>query len=252
MIKTNGHGFTIIEVMLFLAVTACLVAGVLVGISTPIRNQQYRDSVYSLQSFLQQQYSEVNNVYHDSNTGLAGCTSTSYKGQSKCVILGRYIRSKTEGGITKQLLVSTVIGTIPAVSAQLDDVAIFQKGSSSGGYSVRVSSIDTDTFIYDLEWGTKMIKLKAATGHPDFSMLILRSPSSGVIRSFIDSDSVISDDKIRDKLVGDSHLKEQLVICTDPESGSLPKRAVKVNANSSTVSGVELLTDEDSKAEKCY
>ncbi|HEU4715394.1 MAG TPA: prepilin-type N-terminal cleavage/methylation domain-containing protein, partial [Candidatus Saccharimonadales bacterium] len=59
------NGFTIIEVMLFLAITGMLAAAILVGSGVAIGQQRYRDSVSSLQSYIQQQYNKVINVTND-------------------------------------------------------------------------------------------------------------------------------------------------------------------------------------------
>jgi len=62
--KTQG-GFTVIEVMLFLAVTGLLAVGILVGSGVAIGQQRYRDSVNTLKSYIQQQYSEVTSVINN-------------------------------------------------------------------------------------------------------------------------------------------------------------------------------------------
>ncbi|MEP6710564.1 MAG: prepilin-type N-terminal cleavage/methylation domain-containing protein, partial [Candidatus Saccharibacteria bacterium] len=57
---TQRHpGFTIIEVMLFLAISGALAVGILIGSNVAITSQRYRDSLNSLQSLLQQQYNQT-------------------------------------------------------------------------------------------------------------------------------------------------------------------------------------------------
>src|SRR5665811_997144 len=98
---SNQAGFTIIETMLFLGITALLIMGLLVGIGTSINIQRYRDSVSSLQSVLQQQFSEVSNVSNDSlSNACYGDNSTNNpRGQSNCVILGRLITTTTDSHV---------------------------------------------------------------------------------------------------------------------------------------------------------
>ena len=91
-------GFTIIEVTLFLAVSGFFAISLLVGASTAVQRQQYRDSVQSFANYLRSQYSQVINVENDRNFGKCpiGGGDTN-RGQSECVILGRYIETAADG-----------------------------------------------------------------------------------------------------------------------------------------------------------
>lgn len=55
----SKQGFTVIEVMLFLALSGMLLIGVLSGVYASIATQRYNDSVRSFAEFLRQTYSEV-------------------------------------------------------------------------------------------------------------------------------------------------------------------------------------------------
>lgn len=57
--KNAKSGFTVIEVMLFLAITGMLLIGVLGGTYLSISSQRYNDSVRSFAEFLRQLYAEV-------------------------------------------------------------------------------------------------------------------------------------------------------------------------------------------------
>ena len=96
--KRRGDGFTIIEVILFLAITGLMVAGMLVGVTVALRQQQYRDAVQSFAHFLKDQYSRVISVENDRNARaicpIAGATNDGARGQSQCVIVGRYVVSQ--------------------------------------------------------------------------------------------------------------------------------------------------------------
>ena len=46
-------GFTIIEMMLFLAVSGAMAAGIMVGVGATVNAQRYRDATHSLVSFFQ-------------------------------------------------------------------------------------------------------------------------------------------------------------------------------------------------------
>ena len=92
----DSKGFTIIEVVLFLAISGLLMATLLVGVSQAISRQEYRDAVQSFAGFLRSEYSKMINVENDrpdgNNAVCQGSVST-YRGQSNCFIVGRYIET---------------------------------------------------------------------------------------------------------------------------------------------------------------
>src|SRR5680860_466471 len=115
----NKNGFTIIETMLFLGISGMLIVGILIGTGTSINVQRYHDSVTSFKSFLQQQYSDVSNIRNESITNpcYGDETQNNPRGQSDCVVLGRYITTLD----SKSFTVKSVIGYIPAYSLSPDN-----------------------------------------------------------------------------------------------------------------------------------
>lgn len=63
--KKNKHGFTLIEVAIFLAVTGALFAAITIGVQNSIYQQRYNDVVDNFVDFLGNLYSEVVNVQND-------------------------------------------------------------------------------------------------------------------------------------------------------------------------------------------
>ena len=63
--KRASRGFTIIEVMLFLAVTGVLAAGILASVGSTLGLQRYRDAVDGFSSYIQGQYGQTINVRND-------------------------------------------------------------------------------------------------------------------------------------------------------------------------------------------
>lgn len=252
MISCRKSGFTIIETMLFLAISGLLVMGILASAGTSINTQRYRDSVNSLQSVLQKQYSDVINVSneHDSswscdssNAPTQSGTGT-YIGQSDCVLLGKYIRSNDDGS---GLIVKDVVGHMPSVSTSfLSETEIFLKNGNGSipGYNIQVSQVSQDD--YSLEWNASMVQKKPNSSQKyALSMLILRSPNSGTILTFISTNSTseVADGNITDMINTDS-LKQTATICVSSNGLFTGTRmAVFINANSSNSSGVETLGD---------
>lgn len=181
MSRRHESGFTIIETMLFLAVSAALAVAVLVGVSTSINTQRYRDAVVSFQTFLQEQYSEVANVYNSREP--ASCASVeTHRGRDSCVILGRYIAVQEGGAITT----ASVLGyeNNPSVpSSAANDVELLHDDYT---YSLHESSRETAL----MQWGTEIAWPESGSGAQSpttprsISILILRSPGSGMVHTF--------------------------------------------------------------------
>ena len=239
---SDKNGFTIIETMLFLGITGLLIVGVLVGTGASISIQRYRDSVTSLQSLLQQQFSDVSNVNNGRNSDWT-CDSNGAitqqlvgsgisRGQSDCALLGRLI---TTTNTSHSLLIRDVVGYMPSglASVQNDLDALKQ-------YNIQVSPVLSAT--YNVEWDSSLIK-PGGNIPAVFSILILQSPLSGIVRTFIDPSVVVSDNNIA-SLIKQQALVESAKICVDPNgifNGN--KMAVIVTAGASSASGVETLGD---------
>lgn len=182
-------GFTIIETMLFLAISGALVVALLAGTGASINIQRYRDATESFKSLLQSQYGEIlsvnndreNNWTCDSDAKTTEQPTTLVKGQSDCVLLGRYI---------------TITG--PAIS--ISSVTGYPTGSSSVGsdisrlisnYNLNVSTVNLEQS--EMEWGTSIAwpkegsqgsETKADGTTRSIAILLLRSPNSGLVYTF--------------------------------------------------------------------
>ena len=238
---THRFGFTIIETMLFLAITGLLVVAVLVGTGASINRQRYRDSITSLQAIIQQQYSEVSSVNNDRDNSWV-CDSTSgavtklgsgssvSRGQSNCVVLGKLISSSSDG---LSLTISDVIGSEIPNSAQVEtDIEALTQ------YKMHISPVAEET--YDVEWGSSLAK-PGSDQIASFSVLILQSPLSGIIRTFNSQNTVITDSNIS-SIVNKTSLIDPVKICVNSNglfSGA--RMAVAVTAGSSSAAGVETL-----------
>ena len=228
----NEVGFTIIETMLFLGITGLMIVGILAGTGVSINIQRYRDSVSSLQTALQQQFSEVLNVSNSSSGNLAcyGDGSVKARGQSDCVLLGRFITTSND---SKTLLIKNVIGYIDdnATKASNDIEALKQ-------YKIKISPVSSDS--YSIPWDAAVVK-EGSNNPISFSMLIVHSPLSGAVRSFIVVDSTVSD--IRNMLTKDA-LSQSAKLCVS--SNSLftgAKSAVVVMPNATSSSSIETQGD---------
>lgn len=220
----KSNGFTIIEVMLFLAITGALAVAILVGSGVSIGQQRYRDSVNSLQSFIQDQYSEVANVVNDRDQSWT-CDSTAAvtqnslgngqpRGTSDCVILGRLITIDSTG---TQLTATNVVGypvpNAPIATSDLQEV--------QSDYTLGVSPINPETVSVD--WGAQVVKPKTTTPMP-MSMLIIRSPLSGSIIGFTSQGTQIS----LSNLVTAANMSQTQDLCVNADPGSFVGKRLEV------------------------
>jgi len=116
--KSIRVGFTIIEVMLFLALTGLLLSGVLIGLGSNLSRQRYNDAVEDIADILQDQYSFVSDIRINTRTKLQDSScyalvpadiaggdaasyynsvanskskSISYRGRTNCVVYGAVV-----------------------------------------------------------------------------------------------------------------------------------------------------------------
>lgn len=192
--SSNKNGFTLIETMLFLAITGALVVAVLIGTGASINVQRYRDSVTSLKSLIQKQYSDVLNVQNqlsstniscDNNAAVGTTGTTAPRGQSDCVIMGKYI---TING--SDVTTSTVIGHASGVAASdLSDINLIK----SYNLSTLPSSVETS----QLEWGVQVAWPKSGSDAKSpqtprsIAILVVRSPQNGQNYTFTGDDITV-------------------------------------------------------------
>jgi type II secretory pathway pseudopilin PulG len=244
----KNAGFTIIETMLFLGITGLLIATMLVGVGTSINIQRYRDSVTSLENILQTQYSQVTNVDNGERTQAWSCdstatittsggTDTAPRGQSDCIILGRYITTTSD----QTLGIYSVVGYVnPATVLSNDDVTALQ------AYTINTSPLLSSS--YSTEWGSTLIT--PVTHTPiNFSILILRSPTSGIVRTFVNPTQSVAAGDLH-TLIDPQYLAttSTATICVSSAATTLftGLSAIRVNANAATSSGVEVVGDGSS------
>lgn len=242
-IKTQ-HGFTIIEVMLFLAITGALAIAILAGSGVAIGQQRYRDSVSTFKSLIQEQYNEATNVVN-SRGGDASCTnavvrqppdsvpSPQPRGTSECVVLGRLL-TVADNGI--DIKTSNVIGyrtsSTAAASTDIDEL--------KANYKLGDSPIDAEDA--EIQWGAQVVKPKTTTVQP-LSILIIRSPLSGSIMTFV-QDGVQTD---LDAFVASGTITSNKDVCINADAGSFVGRrqAIRISAYASNSTSVEIPSEGD-------
>lgn len=188
-------GFTIIEVMLFLAVSGMMVAGVILAINGMISQQRYTEAVTSFQDYMQGQYTIVTdvrnnrpNTYGCSTSGVQeGGASQSARGTSTCTVIGRYIRTTGNNGtqIVSSPVYATVDITSPAVS-QRDPTASIAQQALDLGLKAAPDTLTDDDDSHTLAWQTHLYTDAARRDSSgEFGAVLVRMPTTGLVQTFI-------------------------------------------------------------------
>ena len=113
--RNSKRGFTIIEVMLFLALTGMLFAAVVVSTSGSMARQRYKDSVEDIYDILLDAYDYVENTHVGDYGDRINCdfggtniTESPERGRSNCAVYGAMLQVFPSGEETRFQLVELV------------------------------------------------------------------------------------------------------------------------------------------------
>lgn len=238
------HGFTIIEVTLFLALTGLLAVLLLGGWTTMINTQRYKDSVKTLQTFVQEQYNLVYSVENGRADNLrcnggavteTGGTGES-RGQSDCVMMGRYLHINAGTRVD----VYAIVGDEPAddtTDSDIDSIRAYapQRVGSELGLTRNELSIP---------WQAEVVGTAGSTELRNFAIAIIRTPSSGIVHTYT---MVAPDDGSLPSvasLVATGNEQTNTYMCLDPGNPLAGSRmGVMIKARASSQSFVETIDD---------
>lgn len=260
--KKLKSGFTLVEVSLFLVITAAVFVSVAVGTQNSIFQQRYNDSIQNFAEFLRTAYSQVTNVQNEGT------------GRSDKAIYGKLIvfrEDEVSGG--NKITSYNVIGGIGDIGSgrvltQLESLGanvVIEK--DGGGYSA-VGFVED----YTPRWasqiqttsGWKDDKYDIFTG----AVLIVRHPKSGTVYTYKTKDSVDSDlmdidgylDDLNAGLTAESLLSGSLEdkfemgdvdFCVNPNGAdrSNLRKNIRIVAGARNASGVEIVPDGEDLVE---
>ncbi len=219
------RGFTIIEVMLFLALSGILLVGILGGLGGNIARQRYNDAVQDVVSIMKDQYSFVSDteVAARSSADNSNCyalitddvtngaawrgKSDAYRGRTNCVVYGAVISLNEHYIETTELIgrdyrseVRRLEDTSTPVSDNLTDIQILKdvvhannvflhcNVDASGNRSGCFVRSGDKSRIQHVKWGVRLLDEE---GNPlKKTMIIFRSPRDGSIRTYVMNDSI--------------------------------------------------------------
>lgn len=250
MITAKERGFTVIELMLFLGVTGALFAALMFGVNASVNQQRYRESVVALGALLQGQYSEVSNTRNDSNNDWSCTTSGSveqdgtaalFRGTSPCVLLGKAIEIKNGSQISIRRVVGCEPSRVGGGSASSCGNTSTQEAASSNDldtlklYNPKMT--DFDKRDESPEWDSSLRDTTEKHDALTASFLILRSPSSGLLRIFTTNAELPSDLKT---IITQDTAKAKLPMCVFGDSIIAAKQSITIDPAISGPDGVRI------------
>ncbi len=226
----HSKGFTIIEVMLFLAVGGALTVAVLATAGVAINQQRYRDAVNTLQTAVKQQYNEVAHVINDRVDakrcdGAASVTDAAVataepRGTSECVILGRHI--VLNGATFSAVNIVGHLKTGEKLDPTDGDLAALKK--------YNISPDASSTYTSQFAWDTRINNATA--------MVIARSPVSGSIVTLTANGAAAP------TAIISTGSTDARTICLDPNGILVPSTlGIRIKARAASPSAVEMLSD---------
>ena len=239
-VGSQRHGFTVIEVMLFLAISGLMMLGLFVGINGSINNARYNDATRSFRAFMSDQYGKVTAIQNDRAPldveacrfgGAGAVTGARRAGASNCIVVGQFISTPDGKSFTSRTVAAKATISAAAKSAtsvrdvlQAQDAFLTQDTSEE----------------YTATWGTSTTA--GGSVAPGYSILIVRSPTTSLASTFMKNTAITFEQMLAgDTTPGDMH------ICVHP-NGLVPDSTmtgVTLSSESINSSGVALLTSSD-------
>lgn len=214
-------GFTIVEVVLVLAITGLLLSGILAGASTNVTRQRYNDSVQNFAEFLRSTYSDVVNVQNPRTDQTANrfCTVSNmsnqitsdgttnysgYPGRTECALYGKLLvfgeddkdndtsliysydivgRVFTQADMIFKSTDNSEFTTLRALSAVDADIASINISKSWGKQYCSLRPAGNDNS-YRPQWQARIETTKSTRELYKGMVMIIRSPISGTIHTY--------------------------------------------------------------------
>jgi|JI10StandDraft_1071094.scaffolds.fasta_scaffold07654_2 Tfp pilus assembly protein FimT len=162
-------GFTIIEVIIFLAISGLMLTVAMVGSGSLARQARFSDSVNTFQSTLQREYEEVVNGVNIRQSSEVGCGGSARQtGTDDCILLGKVISFNHDGGTDAVVRYVTDQPPYTATGTILEQI---------NAANPKLSSSNAQT--HQLSWGASFQTASRLTGvSPSDSGALVKQGSS--------------------------------------------------------------------------
>ena len=248
--QLSRFGFTVVEVILTVAITGLMAVGAMLSVRGVINNQRYNDSINSFRDFLRNQYNNVitTDIVTRNVSVQNYCGSTEQRGRTECYVLGRLLKLEHD----KVSVYGVISRGDPPEGVVPNDEDYFKWAAHNLRVVGEVNFIgDTVTKPnpieeYRLDWDAKL-KQPNGNNNPSKFVLIVRSPVSGSVRTYAMKNESAPNrtglDKVLEDLVALSQqtLTYESQFCVHPEGFAFTnRRAVVIKPNGSNASAVEI------------
>lgn len=266
--KSKQSGFTIIEVMLFLGITGVLITAIMMGASSGINSQRYRDAVEQLRNTIQGQYDKAYSLTNDNMSEAGGSenpcaayateTSHKYRGTTNCLYVGRIIEvlsdatKKTSSLRMSPLIARPSSGNLPSVFGGADTTVVSATGGSNvdpvRGYDVfRHSQNQQLVETQQVDWDLGLVVPGNSNQMQRLSILILRSPVNGALSTHV-LPGELTEDRAADlsPVIRAADSQREVKLCVADLMGDIEpakRMAVIVRAGAAGPGGVESMGD---------
>lgn len=289
MQKARG-GFTIIEVVLFVAISGFLIIGLMVGTSATVARQRYNDSVQDLAEFFRREYSAVVNpengrtdpvdskicLNENGSSSVAGTEDDiegANRGRSGCLIYGRLI---TIGEVddSQRIYSYDVIGrelgnydaTALKDALKLAAINVLVRSDPLNPTASGCAYKPVGAYQYTPQWLAQVEKT-ANSDRLKASILIVRSPVNGSVHTLIYNGTAIkvqdsidtscttdsADSLLNAETIAKFTTTEDLDLCVGSDDillGGGFRRSVRIGHNGHNSSAI-VIVDQDSEENPC-
>lgn len=229
-------GFTILETMLFLSISALLFATLVFGILYMVSRARFSDAMSDVRTVIQSQYEEVRSGINSRGAQTNPCPNSlngeEAAGVSSCLLLGKIIIFDQGGSSVRiNYVVSSIKLSTDELSKMGDQEAISKSNPRMSTYA-RESN--------DLKWGASFVKgfdlVNGTDGGRSYqSIAILRSPiSSNILVYALSGDYSNLENNLPARISESAPGVPVALIIKNPNISGAPGGAVCVNSGSSS------------------
>ena len=259
----NRRGFTIIEIVIFLAITSVIFIAIVLGTSNVMSRQRYNESTQNFAEFLRGIYSKLTSI---ENHGDGRSEKAIY---GKLVTFGEKYNLDGEENTSNEVFAYDIIGDVSGVISGDNILSTLTKLNidvvKNEGGKVTYAGIAES---YSPRW---MARIERTNDHELYrgAVIVVRSASTGIINTYVlknepdDHTKTIEVNQVVKANSTEAVFRNALSkfsnttaadFCLYSEDGNIYngyRRDVRINANARNSSGVEVMPLDDLTANAC-